>query len=239
MLITTKQKRIHLDIDELSLNYENTKLNEISGDKILGVYVDNCLTFTGHIDNIAKKITSNIWLLSRIKRFLNKEHRVQFYKTYIQPHIDYCNVVWGCTSQTNLKRLFQLQKRACKVIFDYNVDNIFESMESLKLLTVYERIFVRKAKFMYKVSHSLTPVYINDLFNQRNQSENVPALRSSISNNFIPPKPNKEIFKQSMSYSGSVIWNSLPNSLKAAETMNSFHLRCIKWIKRSETVTNL
>ena len=55
MLITTKQKRIHLDIDELSLNYENTKLNEISGDKILGVYVDNCLTFTGHIDNIAKK----------------------------------------------------------------------------------------------------------------------------------------------------------------------------------------
>ena len=55
MLITTKQKRIHLDIDELSLNYENTKLNEISGDKILGVHVDNCLTFTDHIGNIAKK----------------------------------------------------------------------------------------------------------------------------------------------------------------------------------------
>ena len=80
MLITTKQKRIHLDIGELSLNYENTKLNEISGDKILGVHVDNCLTFTGHIDNIAKKITSNIWLLSRIKQFLNKEHRLSYIK---------------------------------------------------------------------------------------------------------------------------------------------------------------
>ena len=50
-------------------------------------------------------------------------------------------------------------------------------MESLKLLT--ERIFLRKAIFMYKVSHSLTPVYINDLLNQRNQSKNVPVLRSS------------------------------------------------------------
>ena len=91
--ITTKQKRIHLDIDELSLKYENTKLNEISGDKILGVRKDNCLTFTGNIDNIAKKITSNIWLLSKLKRFLNKEPRAQFYKTYIQSHIDYCNIV--------------------------------------------------------------------------------------------------------------------------------------------------
>ena len=81
MLITTKQKRIHPDIDEMSLNCENTMLNEISGDKILGIHVDNCLTFSGHVDNIVKKITSNIWLFSRIKRFLNKDHRVQFYKT--------------------------------------------------------------------------------------------------------------------------------------------------------------
>ena len=59
-------------------------------------------------------------------------------------------------------------------------------------------------------------------------------LPSSAANNFIPPKPNKEIFKQSMSYSGSIIWKNLPYSLKAAETMNSFHLRCIKWIRNSD-----
>ena len=94
MLITTKQKRIHINIEELSLKYDNERLNVISGDKILGVYVDNNLTFSGHIDNIAKKITSNIWLLSKIKRFLSVDHRVQFYKAYIQPHLDYCNIVW-------------------------------------------------------------------------------------------------------------------------------------------------
>ena len=60
MLITTKQRRIHLNIEELSLNYNDEQLNVISGDKILGVYVDNNLAFSGHIDNTAKKITSNI-----------------------------------------------------------------------------------------------------------------------------------------------------------------------------------
>ena len=238
MLITTKQRRIHLNIEELSLNYNDEQLNIISGDKILDVYVDNNLAFSGHIDNTAKKITSNIWLLSKIKRFLSVEHRVQFYKTYILPHLDYCNIVWGCTSQTNLQRLFRLQKRACRIILDYNVTNISESMESLKILTIYERLFLRKAKFMYKVSNSLTPVYINNLFNQRSHSETVPVLRSVTSNYYIPPKPNKEVFKQSMSYSGPLIWNSLPYDLKTVETINSFHLSCIKWIKGSETQTN-
>ena len=44
-------------------------------------------------------------------------------------------------------------------------------------LTVYERMFLRKAKFMYQVPRLLTPVYMNDLFHQRNQSDNVPVLR--------------------------------------------------------------
>ena len=49
MLITTKQRRIHLSIEELSLNYNDEQLNVISDDKILGVYVDNNLIFSGHI----------------------------------------------------------------------------------------------------------------------------------------------------------------------------------------------
>ena len=92
----------------------------IKNDKILGVVVDNNLSWSSHIDNICKKIKSNLWLLTRIKEYLSGDHRIQFYKTYTQPHIDYCNIVWGGTSPSNLDRIFRLQKRACKVILDYN-----------------------------------------------------------------------------------------------------------------------
>ena len=144
MLITTRQKRLHITTEDMSLTYNYEILNNISDDKILGVQVDDHLLFSNHIDKIARKITSNIWLLSRIKDFLNKEHRVQFYKSFIQPHLDYCNIVWGNTSQNNLLRLFRLQKRACKIILDYNVDGTFDSMENLKIMTIYERIFLEK-----------------------------------------------------------------------------------------------
>ena len=52
------------------------------------------------------------------------------------------------------------------------------------------------------------------------------------SNNFVIPKPNKELFKHSMSYSGTLIWNVLPQHVKLSNNISTFHNRCIKWMKR-------
>ena len=229
MLITTHQKRASLPNEQLSLTLNSVDLNMISYDKILGVIIDNNLTWSQHIDKICKKITSNLWLLSRIKDYLSRDHRVQFYKTYIQPHIDYCNVIWGGTSQINLNRIFRLQKRACKIILDYNVNDIMESMQDLKILTVFDRLYLRKAKFMYRVSRGETPQYVNELFQQRPQNENEPQLRSTSGLTFVPSRPNKEIFKQSITYSGPIIWNSLPTTLRSVDNINKFHSNFIKW----------
>ena len=95
----------------------------ILSDKILGVFVDNNLTWFDHIKHLQKKISSGIWLLTKIKKFLSQAHRVQFYKSYIQPHIDFCNIVWGSSSESNKLQVFKLQKRACKINLDYNVDD--------------------------------------------------------------------------------------------------------------------
>ena len=48
--------------------------------------------------------------------FFSLEYRVQFFKTYIQPHIDYCSTVWVGTSHSNLNTIYRLQKgllRSC------------------------------------------------------------------------------------------------------------------------------
>ena len=105
MLITTSQKRLHLHNDILHLTYNNDVLNSVENEKVLGVRIDNNLTWSIHINFIAKKISSNLWLISKLKDYLSTKHRVQFYKTYIQPHIDYCSTIWGGTSQYNLNRI--------------------------------------------------------------------------------------------------------------------------------------
>ena len=60
MLITTPQKRLHLQYNSLHLTYNNEILKNIENDKVLGVHIDNNLTWTVHIEFIAKKIASNL-----------------------------------------------------------------------------------------------------------------------------------------------------------------------------------
>ena len=164
ILITTSQKRLHLHNDILHLTYNNDVLNSVENEKVLGVRIDNNLSWSIHIYFIAKKISSNLWLLSKLKDYLSTEHRVQFYKTYIQPHVDYCSTIWGGTSQYNLNRIIRLQKRAVKIIVNYQYDNIANSMDELKILNKYEQIFLRKAKFMFKISKSVLSLYLNQMF---------------------------------------------------------------------------
>ena len=131
----------------------------------------------------------------------------------------------------NLNRIFRLQKRACKIIMDYNVVDVIQTMQELKILTVFERLYLRKAKLMYKVINSETPQYVNEMFIHRIISDNVPVLRSTSMHTFVPPRPNKEIYKQSVAYSGPIIWNSLPEKLKTLKTIDAFHSNFIKWMK--------
>lgn len=231
MLVATNQKRQRLHSDSLNLNFNNEPLNMITEDKILGVYVDNNLTWSEHTKYLTRKIASSIWLLSKIKKFLSQAHRLQFYKSYIQPHIDFCNIIWGSSSQSNKLKIFKLQKRACKVILDYNVDDVTEAMKSLKIMSIYDRLYLRKAKFMFKVYNNMIPEYISDQFSLRNNDSatNI-SLRSTTAGCFVPPKPRTEYFKHSVRYSGCLVWNSLPEQVKNAQTLDTFHNRCVKWL---------
>ena len=65
-------------------------------------------------------------------------------------------------------------------------------------MLVSEGIFVRKAKFMYKVSKGFTPKYINVMFSKRQDNRNANDLRSMTEDNFILPKPNTELYKGSL-----------------------------------------
>ena len=191
----------------------------ISNDKILGVFVDQNLTWSDHIRHLSKRITSSIWLLSKVKKFLSQEHRNLFCKSYIQPHIGFCNIVWGSSSETNKQKILRLQKRACRVVLDYKVEDFSQAMDTLKILSIYDSLY-----------QHITPDYISEQFTLRNNVNTSVNLRSATASCFIPPKPRTEYYKHSLRYSRYLVWNSLPDETKRTESLNTFHNRCITWL---------
>ena len=60
-------------------------------------------------------------------------------------------------------------------------------MDELKILNRYERIFLRKSNFMFKMSKSALPskYYVNQMFSFRSFNETLQSLRSTIALDFF------------------------------------------------------
>ena len=87
---------------------------------------------------------------------------------------------------------------------------------------------------MYKISKGFTPEYINVMFSKRQDNRNAndfQSLRTMTADNFILPKSNTELYKDSLAYSGPVIWGCLNNAVQSAPSTESFHARMHKMVE--------
>ena len=71
---------------------------------------------------------------------------------------------------------------------------------------------------MFKSMNGLAPEYLQSLFSQRRSVYN---LRDS-EGKLTLPKPSTNYLKRSFSYSGAMLWNNMPKSLKTAVSVNHF-----------------
>ena len=198
MLITTRQKRVRLDENLFTLIYNDVILQLTTGDKILGVNIEQNLLWNNHFQSVSRKVSSYIWLLSKIKSYLNTEHRRLFYNAYIQPHLDYCNTIWGNPSDYNVSKITKLQRRACKVILEAEYTDLESARSRLNILSFDQAVLLNKAKIMYKVVNVIAPQYIRDLFQLRADTLTNNSLRSVSNNNSTIPMPRTSLFKDSL-----------------------------------------
>ena len=101
-----------------------------------------------------------------------------YYKAYIQPHLNYCNIIWGNSSNNNISRITRLQKRTCRLILQDEYIDFDNAKSTLKMLAFGESVFLNKAKMMFKVVNHLIPEYVCRLFERRAVDSLNMSLRS-------------------------------------------------------------
>ena len=99
----------------LAIKGEQIQISESK--KLLGVHINNSLTWTFHIEATLKKCNSLLFLLNRIKQYLNVPARKLFYNAYILPHLDYCFLIWGNANSELINSVSQISEMSSKVNF--------------------------------------------------------------------------------------------------------------------------
>ena len=69
MLITTKQRRHHLQNDRLNITLNELNLQQVNQQKVICVVVDENLKWREHVNGVYKKISQTLALFRRIKQF--------------------------------------------------------------------------------------------------------------------------------------------------------------------------
>ena len=71
---------------------------------------------------------------------------------------------------------------------------------------------------MFKSLSGLAPVYLHDLFSERHTDYDL----SDSFRNLNLPKPSNDYLKCSFGYSGTLLWNSLPENIRAITSIGQF-----------------
>jgi len=217
-------------IPDQKLLLRNQQIENTCIEKLLGVHIDHNLNWKVQVENTLKKCNSLLYLLLRIRFFINVHVRKMFFNAYILPHLDYCCTIWGNCSKELLNKMLKFQKRSARIIldkdYDFPADTLFKELKWMKF---NDRVAYRKSVLVYMSINNLAPSYLNDKFQLSNTTHNR-ILRSSNNNELHIPKPRLEFYRKSLSYSGPKIWNSIPLNIREATSLQQFKSLYMQWL---------
>ena len=158
-----------------------------------------------------------------MKNFLPPSSLKLLYNSFIQPHIQYGQAVWGGCSGPNKQRIITIQKRAIRTVTkSYHLAHTEPRMKKIGLLNFHDLyrqqcILLCHDCITNKAPQQITALLTldqNNAYSTRNQTANPLNLK--------PPNLKSRVGSQSFRMKGPSIWNDIPNELKSIERREIF-----------------
>ena len=98
-----------LDINDLTINSENSV-------KLLGVEIDNKLSFELHISTLCNKASNQLNAIERIQKFMGFKEKEVLLNSFVYSSFNYCPPVWHFCSTKSLYKIEKIQERALRLL---------------------------------------------------------------------------------------------------------------------------
>ena len=161
--------------------------SQIPAVKMLGVYLDEHLSFNFHCTKVLKKVSSALYMINRAKHFLSSASLKKLYYSIIHPHFLYCLIIYSSTNDSNINLLFKKQKQCIRTIsnakYNAHTEPLFFAMEILPLKDLIEQ---QKLLFMHSLRYGYSAVHFDCFITNNEAGRNTYALRNNAE--FVIPR---------------------------------------------------
>lgn len=212
----------------LTLFINNIALEQVKEVKLLGVILDDQLSWTHHVSNIVSKMGREVSVIKRCASFLDKHSIKQVTQALVLSHLDYCSIVWSSAIKTDIQKLQRVQNRAARMVlgcpFRANVHGMHVNLGWMK---VEDRFSFNLLVFYQKVYTQAKPKTIFSkirLIQDRHEHLTRQASRGNVVMDF----PRTCAMTRMVMNRASSIWNKLPYNI----IRNGSHSTFKKTIKK-------
>ena len=137
-------------VPKLNIFVNGNPIDQVEDFNLLGITLDQHITWTPHIKKIPIKISRVIGISRKLKRTFPQYILRTIYNSLIHPHLIYGLNLWGFKH----KRITTLQKKALRILaFRPYISHSISAFKELKILICW-KIFIR---YSYIKSITKTP----------------------------------------------------------------------------------
>ena len=188
----------------------------------LGVIFDQHMTMSEHVTQLCRSINWQIRNIYHFRHFIDFETCHHIVRSLVLSKLDYCNVLLNGLAKKDLKRLQKLQNKCARLICQIpRSDHITPSLAQLHWLIISDRIIYKTVLHVFKSLQGLSLLYIDSCLKIRFQ----PSSVTTCSSNHIfleVPRSKKLAGERAFCVSVPKLWNSLPNTIKDASSLDTF-----------------
>ena len=220
ILFSTEENVPELMLMQEPIKRVHDKSPEETSFKLVGVYLDASLSWKDHTTYIRKKILGILHMMKKSKNYIPVAMKKMIFSALIQSQLSYCISIWGGASESVMKPLYKIQKRALRLVNESHhikhCDPMFANIQCLKVRDMYRLACARQA---IKFFSSNLPTANMECFQQR---ETVYKIRGTagVKTLTVPSVSCQQVEKMCCT-NIPLLWNNeVPNDLKSLQELS-------------------
>ena len=175
--------------------------------KLLGVYLDENLTFHRNTAYIIAKMSKSIFCINRAKHFLPHNILITLYHSLVHSHLLYCPLIISCSTNQDLEKIFKIQKKAIRIVTNSSYHaHTAPLFAKHKILPLNKIILQAKLHLMHSIHYNYAPPTLKYMC-QKNSAR---AISHNLRNqdDYTIPRANYTFFTRFPLFTLPTAWNS-------------------------------
>ena len=218
LLISSKDSGLSLEIGGGTVTCEKSV-------KLLGIKIDNQLTYSEHISSICKKVSLKLHALARVSYLMGKDKLRLLMKAFIESQFSYCSLIWMFHTRTLNNRINNLHERSLRIVYKDHQSSFEKLLILDKSFSIHDRNLQKLATEMYKIKNNLTPIFMHSIFPEAHSTYNLRKKPLFKTDNIHTTYYGTE----TLMYRGPKTWELVPKVIKEANTLKEFKIKIKSW----------